>query len=210
MISIHLRRTGAKKDAHYRVVVTDSRAARDGAFIEVLGHYHPRYEPAKVVLDVQKTKAWIDKGAQPSDTVRSLLKKVESGVVETEHAVAPSRHRDTVKHAKTRATAPEPEPEVEVAAVDEDAGEEAAADEPADETVADEAEAEAEEPSDEAEAKAAEESSDEAEAEAVAEESSDDAEAKAVAEESSDDAVTAPESGDDEATAKEDDEQDKE
>ncbi len=199
MISIHLRRTGAKKDAHYRVVVTDSRAARDGAFIEVLGHYHPRYEPAKVVLDVQKTKAWIEKGAQPSDTVRSLLRKVESGAVETEQSVAPSRHRDTVKHAKIRATAPEPEPEVEVAAVDEDAGEEVAADEPADETVVDEAEAEA----------VAEESSDEAEAEAVAEESSDEAEAEAAAEESSDDAVTAPESGDDDAIAKEDDEQDK-
>ncbi len=169
MISIHLRRTGAKKDAHYRVVVTDSRAARDGAFIEVLGHYHPRYEPAKVVLDVQKTKAWIDKGAQPSDTVRSLLKKVESGVVETEHAVAPSRHRDTVKHAKTRATAPEPE--VEVAAVDEDAGEKAAAIEPADEAVA-------------------EESSDDADVEAVSEESSD---AAAAAPESGDGEVTAEE-----------------
>ena len=78
MISIHLRRTGAKKDPHYRVVVTDSRAARDGAFVEILGHYHPRFEPAKVTLDVAKTKAWIEKGAQPSDTVRSLLRKVEN------------------------------------------------------------------------------------------------------------------------------------
>ncbi len=228
MISIHLRRTGAKKDAHYRVVVTDSRAARDGAFIEVLGHYHPRYQPAKVVLDVHKIKAWIDKGAQPSDTVRSLLKKVESGVVETEHAVAPSRHRDTVKHAETRATAPEPEPEVEVAAVDEDAGEKAEAvpDEPADEAVADEAEVEtvaedssdgaeveavAEDSSDGAEVEAvAEESSDGAEVEAVAEGSSDDAEVDAVAEKSPDDAAAASEGGDDEATAEEGDEQDKE
>ena len=90
MISIRLRRTGAKKDAHYRVVVADSRAARDGAFIEVLGHYHPRYEPAKVVLDVEKTKAWIDKGAQVSDTVKSLLKKVDGGEVELSDFLAGS------------------------------------------------------------------------------------------------------------------------
>jgi len=149
VISIRLRRTGAKKDAHYRVVVADSRAARDGAFIEVLGHYHPRYEPAKVVLDVEKTKAWIDKGAQVSDTVKSLLKKVQSSAVETQQAVAPSRHRDTVKHARIRATASEPEPEVEVAAVDQEAEEGA-------------------------EAVAAQGSSDDAGVEAVAEESSDD------------------------------------
>lgn len=182
MISIRLRRTGAKKDAHYRVVVADSRAARDGAFIEVLGHYHPRYEPAKVVLDVEKTKAWIDKGAQVSDTVKSLLKKVESGAVQTQKAVAPSRHRDTVKHAQIRATAPEPE--AEVVAVDEKAGEGAEA--------------------------VAQGSSDEAEVEAVAEESSDDAAVHAVAEESSDDAAVAPEDGDAEPTAEEDDDQDRE
>lgn len=190
MLSIRLRRTGAKKNAHYRVVVADSRAARDGAFIEVLGHYHPRYEPAKVVLDVEKIKTWIDKGAQPSDTVKSLMKKVESGAVETEQLVAPSRHRDTVKHAEIRATAaeaePEPEPEVEVAVVEEDAGEKAAAE------------------------AVVEESSDDAAVEAVAEESSEDAALEAVAEESLDAAAAAPESGDEEATAEEDDEQDKE
>jgi small subunit ribosomal protein S16 len=111
VISIHLRRTGANKDPHYRVVVADSRAARDGAFIEVLGHYHPRFEPAKVVLDVQKTKAWIDKGAKPSDTVKSLLKRVEAGSVDLRQPVSPSRQRDAVRHAETRAAAPPPEPE---------------------------------------------------------------------------------------------------
>lgn len=136
MLSIHLRRTGAKKDAHYRVVVTDSRAARDGAFIEILGHYHPRYEPAKVVLDVDKTKAWIKKGAQPSDTVKSLMRKVESGVLESEHPVAPSRRREAAKRAKTRATAPPPEPEAEATPAEDAGGEEAEAttDEPAGET----------------------------------------------------------------------------
>jgi len=129
LISIHLRRTGAKKDPHYRVVVTDSTVARDGAFIEVLGHYHPRFEPAKVVLDVEKTKAWIAKGAQPSDTVKSLLRKVEAGAVDVERAVAPSRQRDAAKHAAVRAAAPkeEPKPEAEAAA-DDSAAEEPAAD----------------------------------------------------------------------------------
>ena len=119
MISIHLRRTGATKDPHYRVVVTDSRVARDGAFIEILGHYHPRFEPAKVVLDVEKTKSWIAKGAQPSDTVRSLLKKVEAGNVDVQAPVAPSRHVDTAKHAAIRAAAPKPEPEAQEVATDE-------------------------------------------------------------------------------------------
>jgi len=123
VISIHLRRTGAKKDPHYRVVVTDSRAARDGAFVEILGHYHPRFEPAKVTLDVPKTKAWIEKGAQPSDTVRSLLRKVEAGQIEVEQAVSPSRHRDASKHAGIRAAAP-----AAVAAVADEAKEEEVAD----------------------------------------------------------------------------------
>lgn len=127
MISIHLRRTGAKKDPHYRVVVTDSRAARDGAFIEILGHYHPRFQPAKVVLDVEKTKAWIDQGAQPSDTVKSLLRKVETGAVDVERAVAPSRQRDAAKHAEIRATAPPPVAE-QAAAEGEAAADEAAGD----------------------------------------------------------------------------------
>jgi small subunit ribosomal protein S16 len=79
VISIHLRRTGAKKDPHYRVVVADSRDARDGSFIEVLGHYHPRFTPARVTLDLEKIKSWISRGAQPSDTVKSLVRQVESG-----------------------------------------------------------------------------------------------------------------------------------
>jgi small subunit ribosomal protein S16 len=127
VISIHLRRTGANKDPHYRVVVADSRAARDGAFIEVLGHYHPRFEPAKVVLDVQKTKAWIDKGAKPSDTVKSLLKRVEAGSVDLRQPVSPSRQRDAVRHADIRAAAPAPEAAAEPAAAAESAGEQTTA-----------------------------------------------------------------------------------
>lgn len=75
MLSIRLRRTGSTKRPYYRVVVADSRNWRDGRFIEVLGHYDPRKNPAVVKIDTERAKAWIDKGAQPSDTVRSLLKR---------------------------------------------------------------------------------------------------------------------------------------
>jgi small subunit ribosomal protein S16 len=75
MLSIRLRRAGTTKKPHYRVVVADSRAWRDGRFVEVLGHYDPRKDPAVVKIDADRAQYWISKGAQPSDTVRSLLKK---------------------------------------------------------------------------------------------------------------------------------------
>jgi small subunit ribosomal protein S16 len=75
MLSIRLRRTGSTKRPYYRVVVADSRNWRDGRFIEVLGHYDPRKNPAVVKIDTERAQAWIGKGAQASDTVRSLLKR---------------------------------------------------------------------------------------------------------------------------------------
>ena len=75
MLSIRLRRAGTTKKPHYRVVVADSRAWRDGRFVEVLGHYDPRKSPAVVKIDAERAQYWIGKGAQPSDTVRSLLKQ---------------------------------------------------------------------------------------------------------------------------------------
>jgi small subunit ribosomal protein S16 len=75
MLSIRLRRTGSTKRPYYRVVVADSRAWRDGRFIEVLGHYDPRRNPAVVKIDAERAKHWIGKGAKASDTVRSLLKR---------------------------------------------------------------------------------------------------------------------------------------
>jgi small subunit ribosomal protein S16 len=75
MLSIRLKRVGTTKKPHYRVVVADSRAWRDGRFVEVLGHYDPRKDPAVVKIDAERADYWISKGAQPSDTVRSLLKK---------------------------------------------------------------------------------------------------------------------------------------
>jgi small subunit ribosomal protein S16 len=73
MLAIRLRRMGAAKKPHYRVVVADSRDWRDGRFLEILGHYDPRQNPAVVKIDAEKAREWIAKGARPSDTVRSLL-----------------------------------------------------------------------------------------------------------------------------------------
>ncbi len=75
MLAIRLRRAGTTKKPHYRVVVADSRSWRDGRFVEILGHYDPRKDPAVVKIDAERATYWIGKGAQPSDTVKSLLKK---------------------------------------------------------------------------------------------------------------------------------------
>jgi small subunit ribosomal protein S16 len=80
MVKIRLRRMGAKKQPTYRFVVCDAKSPRDGAFIEILGHYNPRTEPKTVVINEEKVKAWLAKGAQPSDPVRRLL--AERGLVE--------------------------------------------------------------------------------------------------------------------------------
>ncbi|MBV8171845.1 MAG: 30S ribosomal protein S16 [Candidatus Eremiobacteraeota bacterium] len=72
-VKIRLRRTGAKKQASYRVVVADSGSPRDGRFIEIIGHFNPRRQPAELVLDEDKVKRWLGNGAQPSDTVARLL-----------------------------------------------------------------------------------------------------------------------------------------
>ena len=72
-VKIRLRRIGAKKHPFYRLVVADSRSPRDGKFIEILGTYDPMTEPVKLNLDQEKIKAWLEKGARPSDTARAFL-----------------------------------------------------------------------------------------------------------------------------------------
>ena len=72
-VHIRLRRTGTTKKPAYRVVVADSRAARDGRFIEVIGHYNPITDPPQVTIDREKARAWIAKGAQASNTVKKLI-----------------------------------------------------------------------------------------------------------------------------------------
>ena len=75
MVKIRLRRLGAKKAPFYRIVVADSRYPRDGRFIEEIGTYNPLTDPATIQVDVEKAQQWIKNGAQPTDTVRGLLKK---------------------------------------------------------------------------------------------------------------------------------------
>ena len=74
-VKIRLRRMGAKKAPFYRVVVADSRYPRDGRFIEEIGYYNPMKEPADNKIDAEKAQKWIANGAQPTDTVKALLKK---------------------------------------------------------------------------------------------------------------------------------------
>ena len=80
MLKIRLRRMGAKKAPFYRIVVADSRSPRDGAFVEEIGYYNPTSDPAVLKVDNEKAAQWIKNGAQPTDTVRGLLKK--SGAIQ--------------------------------------------------------------------------------------------------------------------------------
>ena len=77
-VKIRLRRMGAKKAPFYRIVVADSRYPRDGRFIEEVGYYDPTKEPSVIKIDEEKAKTWLANGAQPTDTVRALLKKVNA------------------------------------------------------------------------------------------------------------------------------------
>ncbi len=76
MVKIRLRRTGAKKRPHYRVIVADSRAPRDGRFIEILGHYNPRTDPVTFKVQEDRVLHWLSVGAQPTDSVRKLLQNM--------------------------------------------------------------------------------------------------------------------------------------
>jgi len=78
-VKIRLRRMGAKKAPFYRVIVADERSPRDGKFIDEIGYYNPLREPAEIKIDAEKAEKWLNNGAQPTETVKSLLKK--SGIV---------------------------------------------------------------------------------------------------------------------------------
>ena len=75
MLRIRMRRVGAKKKPFFRVVVTEARSAREGRSVEVLGHYHPAAQPETLELNRQRLQHWLTRGAQPSDTVRTLLER---------------------------------------------------------------------------------------------------------------------------------------
>ncbi len=80
MVKIRLKRVGAKKQPFYRVIVADSRSPRNGRFIEEIGYYNPLTNPAEVKIDAEKATKWISNGAQPTETVKALLKK--AGITE--------------------------------------------------------------------------------------------------------------------------------
>ena len=110
MVKIRLRRTGAKKQPSYRLVVADSRAPRDGAFIAVIGHYNPLTDPETIVIDEEKASAWLKQGAQPTDTAARLLAK--AGIIEEPadrkekmKAGTPDKPKASKKKAKVAAAA---------------------------------------------------------------------------------------------------------
>ena len=88
-VKMRLTRMGDKKSPFYRVVITDSRNARDGAYIDKVGHYNPVANPAEVVIDADKAKDWLAKGVQPTETVKSLL--VNAGVIEKPTKLSPAK-----------------------------------------------------------------------------------------------------------------------
>ena len=76
MLAIRMRRAGSKNRPFFRVVVTEARSARDGRFVEMLGHYNPRTKPEKLVIDRERLAHWLKSGARPSDTVRTLIDRM--------------------------------------------------------------------------------------------------------------------------------------
>lgn len=90
MLAIRMRKAGSKKRPFFRVVVIDSRAARDSSFVEIVGHYNPRTRPAKVVIDRERVGYWVGKGAKLSDSVRTLMARHASKPAEAPSAAAAS------------------------------------------------------------------------------------------------------------------------
>ena len=88
-VKMRLTRMGDKKSPFYRIVVVDSRVARDGKYIDKVGHYNPIAQPAEIVIDVEKAKDWIAKGVQPTETVRSIL--IEKGVIDKPTKLSPAK-----------------------------------------------------------------------------------------------------------------------
>ncbi len=94
-VKMRLTRMGDKKSPFYRIVVVDARKARDGEYIDKVGHYNPTANPAEVVIDKEKAQAWIAKGVQPTETVKSLLVKAE--VIPQPTKLSPAKTNDKKK-----------------------------------------------------------------------------------------------------------------
>jgi small subunit ribosomal protein S16 len=147
LLKIRLARVGKKKQPSYRVVVADARAPRDGAYVEIIGHYNPRTEPATFELDEDKARGWLSKGAQPTERIHKLL--ATRGIVEA-RVYAPPKPKaapQAAAQARPAATAvAEPPAATEGPAAEEPAAEPAAEEPAAEEPAAEPATAEAEEP----------------------------------------------------------------
>lgn len=130
-VKIRLARAGAKKAPFYRIVAADIRAPRDGRFIEILGRYNPRTDPSTIELDVEKVQAWIDKGAQMTETAAKLFE-----IAKNPDAVAPSK--DSKVSKKAAAKAAEEAEAAAKAAEEAEAAAKAAAEAPAEEAPAEE------------------------------------------------------------------------
>lgn len=113
-VRIRLRRMGRKKQPHYRIVVADSAAPRDGRFVETLGYYKPLSEPARVVVDLERVDHWVGQGAIQSGTVKSLLKRVREGGDDTVAVGEPDV--DAQREAKAEALAAKRQAEADAAA----------------------------------------------------------------------------------------------
>jgi small subunit ribosomal protein S16 len=137
-VRVRLTRVGSKKNPIWRVVVSDQRSPRDGRFIETIGHYNPQTEPSTIVLDQERFQHWVSRGAQPTNTVKQLVKAHAKGLaggtstgsagvsqapvaVAEPQAEAEEAPADVVE---ARAEAPEPEPEAPAEPAEGDAGSE--------------------------------------------------------------------------------------
>ena len=110
MLAIRMRRMGSKKRPFFRVVVTEARTARDSRFIEVLGHYNPRTRPETVKLDHERLAFWIKNGAQPSDTVRTLVERHPAGAAPAATEPLPGPTDPTPEPLPSPVPPPEPGP----------------------------------------------------------------------------------------------------
>ena len=212
-IKIRLRRMGRKKQAHYRIVVADSNSPRDGRFVESLGYYRPLSHPARVVVDMERVDHWLGQGAQPSETMASLLNKVRKGgdaslaVGEVDKEAEKQAHLEALaakRKAEAAAAAAETKAEEAAAKGEKAPAQKAPAEEaPAEEAPAEAAPAEAEVKEDTEASKADEEAEEDAPAEEAAAEPEPEPEAKAEAKEETDAPAEEPAADEDEAPEKE-------
>ncbi len=111
MLRIRLSRHGAKKDPHYRVVVAEKRSPRDGRFVEIVGHYNPAKKPVRLKLKLDRIDYWVERGAQPTQTVTSLIRRVRESGAENGAGEAPAAEAAPAAESQPAETQAESQPE---------------------------------------------------------------------------------------------------